>query len=80
MFVKFINSQFLEVTLHVLLGRGDMLLHLHQEQQSREQEKLAKHCKKCCVNPEKYLGMVIDGMDQKKTRLPHWPSPPKSAD
>ena len=61
-------------------GKGDMLLQKHREQQSLERLKLAKHRKKCYANPAKYMGIVIDGMDQKKTRLPHWPRPPKSID
>ena len=60
--------------------KGDILLAKHRKQQSLEQLKLAKHRKKCFENPEKYMGIVIDGMDQKKTRLPHWPRPPKSVD
>ena len=60
--------------------KGDMLLAKHRKQQSLERLKLAKHRKKCFENPEKYMGIVIDGMDQKKTRLPHWPRPPKSVD
>jgi hypothetical protein len=56
------------------------MLAKHREQQSLEREKLAKHRKKCFSNPEKYIGIVIDGMDQKKTRLPHWPRTPKSVD
>ncbi len=56
------------------------MLSKHREQQSLEREKLAKHRKKCFSNPEKYIGVVIDGMDQKKTRLPHWPRTPKSVD
>ena len=56
------------------------MLAKHREQQSLEREKLAKHRKKCFSHPEKYIGIVIDGMDQKKTRLPHWPRTPKSVD
>lgn len=37
-----------------------------------ERAKLAKHRKKAYDEPEKYLGLVIDGMDQKKTELPHF--------
>lgn len=62
------------------VGRGEIMLQKHRDQQSKEREKLAKHRKKCFSNPDKYLGIVIDGMDQKKTRLPHWPRPPKSVD
>lgn len=66
--------------LSVLSEIGQEMLSKHRDQQSLEREKLAKHRKKCFSNPEKYMGIVIDGMDQKKTRLPHWPRPPKSID
>ena len=39
---------------------------------------MAKHRKKCLEKKEKYLGLVIDGMDQKKTMLPHFMRPPKN--
>ena len=39
----------------------------HREQQTSERKKLYKHRKKCYDNPNKYLGLIIDGMDQKKT-------------
>ena len=38
--------------------------------------KATTHRKKCAARPERYLGMVIDGMDQQKTNLPHWPRAP----
>jgi hypothetical protein len=50
----------------------------HQNQQSSEREKLYKHRKKCYDAPNKYLGMIIDGMDQKKTLLPHFVHTPKN--
>ena len=37
-----------------------------------------KHRKKCYDNPNKYLGLIIDGMDQKKTLLPHFVRTPKN--
>jgi len=40
-------------------------------------KKLCKHQKKCYDNPNKYLGLIIDGMDQKKTLLPHFVRTPK---
>jgi hypothetical protein len=55
--------------------RGALLLTKHLEQQTTERKKLSKHRKKCLANPKKYIGIVIDGMDQKKTRLPHWSRP-----
>jgi len=35
----------------------------HRNQQSSERKKLYKHWKKCYDTPNKYLGMIIDGMD-----------------
>ncbi|KAL3696719.1 hypothetical protein R1sor_010795 [Riccia sorocarpa] len=55
-------------------------LMIHREQQMQERVKLSKHRRKCLVNSSKYLGIVIDGMDQKKTAIPHWPNPPKNVD
>lgn len=56
------------------------MLSRHREQVAVERLKLASHRKKCKDKPEKYLGLVIDGMDQKKTRLPHFRRTPKSVD
>jgi hypothetical protein len=50
----------------------------HQNQQSSERKKLYKHRTKCYDAPNKYLGMIIDGMDQKKTLLPHFFHTPKN--
>ena len=38
----------------------------HMNQQSSERKKLYKHRKKCYDAPNKYIGMIIDGMDQEK--------------
>ena len=43
------------------------LLNDHRRTQGVERVKLAKHREKCYKCPEKYLGICIDGMDQKKT-------------
>lgn len=37
-----------------------------------ERKKYYKHQKKAEKNPEKYLSIIIDVMDQSKTHLPHW--------
>ena len=50
----------------------------HHEHQTSERKKLYKHRKKCYDNPNKYLGLIIDGMDQKKTLLPHFFRMPKN--
>ena len=50
----------------------------HHNQQSNEQQKLYKHRKKCYDAPHKYMGLIIDGMDQKKTLLPHFVRVPKN--
>lgn len=52
-------------------------LKVHREQQAEERAKLTKHRKKCLKYHEKYLGIVIDGMDKKKTYLPHFVRVPK---
>ena len=48
------------------------------EQKRSERKKLYKHRKKCYYNPNKYLGLIIDGMDQNKTLLPHFVRKPKN--
>jgi hypothetical protein len=50
----------------------------HRNQKSSERKKLYKHWKTCYDYPKKYLGMIIDGMDQKKTLLPHFVCTPKN--
>ncbi|CAH3027411.1 unnamed protein product, partial [Porites evermanni] len=45
---------------------------LHMEQQAGERKKYYKHQKKAEQRPDKYLSLIIDGMDQSKTHLPHW--------
>ena len=50
----------------------------HRNQQSNERQKLYKHRKKCYDAPHKYMGLIIDGMDQKKTLLPHFVRVPKN--
>lgn len=39
---------------------------------SGERKKYYKHQKKAEKRPDKYLSLIIDGMDQSKTHLPHW--------
>lgn len=53
-------------------------LKIYREQQSTERQKLAKHKKKCLEHKDDYLGLVIDGMDQKKTLVPHFLRAPKN--
>ena len=43
-----------------------------------EREKYAKHRNKAQKYPGKYTSVIIDGMDQEKTALPHIISNPKS--
>ena len=61
-------------------GMYTKLLNEHRIAQGLEWTKLAKHREKCYKNPEKYLGICIDGMDQKKTELPHFLRIPKNMD
>src|SRR5450759_2227368 len=56
------------------------LLNDHCRAQGVERMKLAKHREKCYKHLEKYLGICIDGMDQKKTELPHFLRYPKNMD
>ena len=53
---------------------------IHLEQSVCERAKLNKHREKCKREPEKYIGVVVDGMDQQKTNIPHFPRPPKLVD
>ena len=39
------------------------VLQEHREQQTSERKKLYKHRKKCYDDLDKYLGLIIDGMD-----------------
>ena len=50
----------------------------HHAQQTSERKKLYKHRKKWYDNTNKYLGLIIAGMDQKKTLLPHFVRTPKN--
>jgi hypothetical protein len=43
----------------------------HMNQQSSERKKLYKHRKKFYDAPDKYMSMIIDGMDQKKKHFCH---------
>ena len=45
----------------------------HLELQAIERCKYYKHRRKASLEPEKYLSIIIDSMDQKKTDVPHWP-------
>jgi len=56
------------------------LLNDHRRAQGVERVKLAKHMEKCYKHPEKYLGICIDSMDQKKIELPHFLRCPKNMD
>lgn len=49
-------------------------VHIHRD----EREKYAKHRQKSIKNPGKYMSLIIDGMDQAKTDIPHIISNPKA--
>ena len=53
------------------------LLKEHRESQALERTKAMHHRQKAFQSPEKYMCMIIDGMDQKKTCLPHFQRLPK---
>ena len=59
--------------------RGKILLQEHRGQQGLEQDKWEKHRKKCEKNPTASLAIIIDGMDQSKTDIPHFVRKPKDA-
>lgn len=39
---------------------------------SMERQKYYKHIQKAKNYPEKYMSIIIDGMDQSKTEIPHY--------
>lgn len=39
---------------------------------SLERQKYYKHQAKAKSHPEKYMSLIIDGMDQSKTQIPHF--------
>lgn len=45
---------------------------LHLKQQRTEREKYYKHITKARRHPQKYMSIIIDGMDQKTTAVPHF--------
>ena len=45
-----------------------------------EREKYYKHAMKARRNPDKYLSIIMDAMDQAKTMIPHFTATPKFAD
>ncbi|XP_078346095.1 uncharacterized protein LOC144631526 isoform X2 [Oculina patagonica] len=44
---------------------------IHNEQQMAERRAYYANCLKAELNPDQYLSLIIDGMDQSKTNLPH---------
>ena len=50
----------------------------HHEQKKSERKNLYKNQKKCYDNPNKYLVLIIDGMDQKKTIITQFVYTPKN--
>ena len=53
------------------------LLKDHCESQALERSKAMRHNQKAHQSLEKYMCIIIDGMDQKKTFLPHFQRMPK---
>lgn len=51
---------------------------LHAFMCRAEREKYAKHRRKAEKYPQSYLSIIIDGMDQDKTDIPHIISNPKA--
>ena len=46
------------------------LRRLHIAKQRKQREKYYKHKRKATENPNKYMSIIMDGMDQKKNNLP----------
>ena len=46
------------------------LRRLHIAKQRKQREKYYKHKRKATENPNKYMSIIMDGMDQKKINLP----------
>ena len=53
------------------------LLKEHWENQALERSKAMYHHQKALQSPKRYICLIIDGMDQKKTCLPHFRRLPK---
>ena len=53
------------------------LLQDHREAQALERKKAMHHREKSSKKPEQYMCLMIDGMDQTKTSLPHLRRLPK---
>jgi hypothetical protein len=51
----------------------------HLRMQEAERQRLAKHRQKARHNPSRYSAVIIDGMDQSKTILPHFRRVPKDS-
>ena len=47
-------------------------IYIHIFFHSEERRKYYKHMMKSKRNPKEYLSMIVDGMDQAKTNLPHF--------
>ncbi|GBG64104.1 hypothetical protein CBR_g40552 [Chara braunii] len=54
-------------------------LEKHRLMQGEERQKLSKHRHKASSRPTEYIAMIIDGMDQSKTILPHFTRIPKDS-
>ena len=82
--LKFLFPQPFIYLIHVscvlFSDRDEVSLKFHREQQTQERMKLAKYRQKSREKGNKYIHVTIDGMDQKKTQLSHWPRPPKNVD
>ncbi|XP_066929842.1 uncharacterized protein [Clytia hemisphaerica] len=55
-----------------LKNKMSLIRKLHNEQQMGERAKYKVHQTKARNNPDRYASIIIDGMDQNKTSLPHF--------
>lgn len=55
----------------------DTMFHAHILETKKERARYYKSKQKAIANPDKYLSIIIDAMDQKKTTIPYFSNPDK---
>ncbi|GBG82102.1 hypothetical protein CBR_g34382 [Chara braunii] len=74
--IKTCHSQATSVFEREMFGKA---LEKHQLMQAEERQNLSKHRHKASSHPSEYVAMIIDGMDQSKSVLPHFTEVPKDS-
>ena len=64
-------------TVNVQKENYKRILKEHRDVQAQEQMKVMHHREKALKFPSRYICLMIDGMDKKKTCLPHFARIPK---